>query len=288
MSVGNIIHEQVEKYLDTCPEFRPYVRRLGEGEYFIDGREVKVGFCREGYLVVHDGPLRQPFTDYVEKKDGTAVYCKEGLKNSNLISVPKETRISFDDQDSRYSRLDAMKVAKEQAIFREKAAGYLKEGQFVPADLREKYEKTIDIKLGKRRWTPKPEKREPEGPAWWPGAPASAATAPAPQPQPQQQQQAPQQQPPPPPPQQSQLPLPAMPSVGPSPPPVNLFGQMPDLFQLAAARCQQPSLPLGKGTLSVPLSAPNAFSVALKAPMGLQGMQAPRRRSSVAGAMFGA
>ena len=42
---------------------------LGDGEYTIDGRDVKVGFCREGFLVVHDGPLRQPFTDYVEKKD---------------------------------------------------------------------------------------------------------------------------------------------------------------------------------------------------------------------------
>merc|ERR1719281_16494 len=148
MTAGDIIHAQVEKDLAAHPEFAGQVIRQGDGDYLIDGREVKVGFCREGFLVVHDGPLRQPFTDYVEKKEGTAVYHSHGLKQSTLNAVPKETRISFGDEGNRYSRLDAMKVAKEQAAFREKAANYVSEGRSVPAELMQKYEKTIDVKLG--------------------------------------------------------------------------------------------------------------------------------------------
>merc|ERR1719201_1015326 len=71
-----------------------------------------------------------------------------------------------------------MKVAKEQALFREKAAGYVSEGQIVPADLREKYEKTIDKKLGKRRWSAMPSPQTPEtaAPAWWPGTSGNPAS----------------------------------------------------------------------------------------------------------------
>lgn len=46
-----------------------------------------------------------------------------------------------------------MKVAKEQALVRERAADYVKRGREVPGDLMNKYEKILDIKLGgaKRR-----------------------------------------------------------------------------------------------------------------------------------------
>lgn len=284
MTGGNLIHEQVEQYLAAHPQFRPRIQRIGDGEYLIEDREVKVGFCRQGFLVVHDGPLRQPFTDYIEKKDATAIYHKEGLKNSTLNSVPKETRISFGDEGNRYSRLDAMKVAKEQAIFREKAATYSSEGQVVPLDLREKYQKTIDTKLGKRRWSAKPEKAEPAGPAWWPGAPApaTAATAPAPkQQQPQSQQQQPQPSPPPKS-QNPQLPMPAMPPVGPSQQ-ASIFGQVPDLFQIAAARCQQPPAATGTGTVSRQQSKfgaatpapPAAGTLLMKPPVVSNGLKAP-------------
>lgn len=291
------INEQVEEYLVTRPEFRAHVQRVGDGEYLIDGRQVQVGFCRQGFLVVHDGPLRQPFVDYVEKQESSAIYINSGLKNSALCSVSKESRVSFGDEGNRYSRLDAMKIAKEQAIFREKAAGYAKEGQVVPSELRDKYEKTIDIKLGNRREKPllrpyartesqPPQQPEPlpTGPAWWPGAPATATTVPAPPPpQPQQPPAQPLQ------PQNPQGPLQPMPALGPPQQPANLFGQVPDLFQIAAARQQQPSAPLGAGSLSV--SAPpgasklNAFaSMGLKAPMGFGGPMRSRQMAGFCGA----
>lgn len=175
-AAADLINTHVEKYLVAHPEFRDSVLRKGEGEYIIDGREVKVGFCRQGFLVVHDGPLRQPFTDYVEKKEATAVYHQKGLKTSNLSNLAQANRISFGDEGNRYSRLDAMKVAKEQALFREKAANYVNEGQSVPADLRQKYEKALDVKLGKRQW--RPHAAEPTAPSWWPVSPG-AATSPA-------------------------------------------------------------------------------------------------------------
>merc|ERR1740117_283424 len=46
-----------------------------------------------------------------------------------------------------YNRLEAMKVAKEQALVREKAADYIRDGQEVPENLMYKYKKTISHKL---------------------------------------------------------------------------------------------------------------------------------------------
>lgn len=152
------VHQTVQQYLRRHPEVQRdnRVQRAGdagEGEYIIDGRSVKVGFCREGFLVVHDGPLRQPFDDYVARNETTAIYHEGGLKTTTVNTLPMATRISFGDEGNRYTRLDAMKVAKEQANFREKAAGYAAEGQAVPDDLMRKYEKAIDVKLGTRRRT---------------------------------------------------------------------------------------------------------------------------------------
>lgn len=297
MSDAKLIHEQVQAYFAAHPTVASYtqIRRTGDGEYLIDGRDVKVGFCREGYLVVHDGPLRQPFTDYVEKKESTAVYHSQGLKSSTLNNLPKETRISFGDEGNRYSRLDAMKVAKEQAIFREKAANYTNDGQQVPNELRQKYDKTLEIKLGQRR-RECPQPTQPQAPAWWPGAPATGATAapamqlpPQQQPQPQTQPMMPPQMPmppsqmpmPPPQPQpqqvapgnqRPQLPMPSVPPVGP-PQQASLFGPMPDLFQMANARAQ--------GTVTPVASPMQTYTGA-----GF-GMKAPAR-NSVAGPLCGA
>jgi len=249
MSQGDPVHQIVEKYLAAHPEIKKrQVRHDGEGEYTIDGRPVKVGFCGGGFLVVHDGPLRQPFTDYVEKTEQNQQYHSAGLKNSTLASVPKETRISFGDEGNRYSRLDAMKVAKEQAIFREKAATYLNEGQSLPVDLREKYEKSIDIKLGTaRRWAPTPQvqmQAQEHAPAnWWqgaPGGPSAPGALPA-----------------------NAAPLSARPMHVPTVAPAviagsacqnkaNIFGQVPDLFQMANSVRTQPKAMSGTVCAATP------------------------------------
>merc|ERR1719498_916927 len=97
LSQGDIIQVEVDKYLQAKPQASSQIKRIGDGRYLIDGRPVKVGFCRQGFLVVHDGPLRQPFTDYVGKQEATAVYHGQGLKNSTLNNLPKENRLSFGD-----------------------------------------------------------------------------------------------------------------------------------------------------------------------------------------------
>lgn len=55
--------------------------------------------------------------------------------------------MTFDDVHKNYTRLEAMKVAKEQASIREKAADYTREGRQVPEDLVKKYNKTLRQKL---------------------------------------------------------------------------------------------------------------------------------------------
>jgi len=249
MSQGDPIQKEVENFLKAYPQFKKAIKQLGDGDYKINGNAVKVGFCRGGFLVVHDGPLRQPFVDYVEKKDVNQQYHHEGLKSSSLASQPKETRISFGDEGNRYSRLDAMKVAKEQALYREKAASYLSEGQSVPSDLREKYEKTISNKLSNQsRWSApraqqgvtqalpvaSPVAAEPAAqPMFWPSAAAGVPTAPhmapATAPAPVPVNLAP-----------IVRPLTSAYTSGPVPVAVGspnaLFGQVPDLIQMAAAR----------------------------------------------------
>lgn len=271
---GVTVHQKVEEYLTAHPKMRPIIQQQGEGVYTIDGRVVKVGYCRSGFLVVHDGPLRQPFTDYIEKKDCNQQYHHEGLKNSTLCSVPKNTRISFGDEEKRYSRLDAMKVAKEQANFREKAATYLAEGQAVPLDLREKYEKTIDIKLGKR-----PNRQSPPSgyaqadtapPAWSPTATAGLPVASIVQPM-------------------STAPLtarqvPCVPMAVPtamaavSQNKANLFGQVPDLLQIASARGPRVSATPMPGTVATSMPAFGASKGAAFGP----------RNSVIAGPLCGA
>jgi len=101
-----------------------------------------------GHLVVVDGPMRQPFADYLEMNEYNVEYDTHTIeKTSALHHVPKERRMTFDDTHKKYTRLEAMKVAKEQASIREKAADYTKDGKEVPDDLVRKYNKALRQKL---------------------------------------------------------------------------------------------------------------------------------------------
>lgn len=159
-AAADLVDQHLQHFLNRHPTLaeRHRVLRKARGVYLVDGREIAIELDYsaelaggQGCLMVQDGPMRQPFRDYVERKDGSAVYNTKNLKWSNLEGTSKDTRMTFRDTDDRYSRLDAMKVAKEQAYFREKAAEYAKAGHSVPTDLWQKYEKTMEIKLGRQR-----------------------------------------------------------------------------------------------------------------------------------------
>lgn len=174
--------------------------RIRPGAYCLDGREVKVEWQYaaepggQGFLVVVDGPLRQPFADYMEMSEQNAEYDTQGVQSASALhSIPKEKRMSFHDQHKLYSRLEAMKVAKEQALVRERAADYIKDGRDVPGELLMKYKKTIQMKLdpgGRQRAARQRGQQEaaavpappppPPGMPTPPGAPAPAAGAAAP------------------------------------------------------------------------------------------------------------
>jgi len=154
------------------------VSRSRPGEYDVDGRAVKIVYdAPRDQLMVIDGPMQQPIGDYMKRVEGTALFSNDGLRNSALNMLPQEARVTFQDPGVGYSRLDAMKVAKEQAKFREKAADFARAGQAVPQDLIEKYEKSIDLKLG-NRWS-KQNRSSPNMPAKASGAAPAAAPAPA-------------------------------------------------------------------------------------------------------------
>jgi hypothetical protein len=136
--------------------------RLRPGMYMLNGRtfEIELENRAAGYsgyliptLMVKDGPLRQLFADYIENKDDdTAQYSGSVFQTKNAISnIPQNCRMTFNDKGSDYSRKEAMMVAKEQALVREKAATMLKEGQVPTTDLQSKYARSITMKLGRNR-----------------------------------------------------------------------------------------------------------------------------------------
>lgn len=156
-SQSDLIDQHVAYFLRKNPEVRGNhsIRRRTVGSYDMDGREVQIEWQYatepggKGFLVVVDGPLRQPFSDYMKNTEENATYDGQDLNTSNLHMIARDRRISFNDTHKVYNRLEAMKVAKEQALVREKAAGYVKDGRDVPADeLMTKYKKTIQVKLG--------------------------------------------------------------------------------------------------------------------------------------------
>lgn len=138
--------------------------RIKPGHYLLHGREIVVDFDKtdsfrnlmgeQGYLVVKDGPLKQPLDDYLMNKEATAEYSGSVFQVRNALqSIPQDCRMTFHDTGAGYSRIEAMKVAKEQANTREKAAALTKQGQLPGCESQGKlvavYEKTIDRKLGK-------------------------------------------------------------------------------------------------------------------------------------------
>ncbi|CAE8615786.1 unnamed protein product [Polarella glacialis] len=137
------------------------ILRKRPGVYELDGREIRVEWQYaadpggQGCLVAVDGPLKQPFADYMQMGEQNAEYDNEGIgRGSALHSIPKDKRMSFHDQHKMYSRLEAMKVAKEQACVREEAADFVKEGREVPRELMTRYKKSLSQKLdpgGNRR-----------------------------------------------------------------------------------------------------------------------------------------
>jgi len=166
------------------------VLRRELGVYEIDGHQVEIEWQhaaepgQPGHLVVVDGPMRQPFADYLAMSEANAEYDTYTIaKTSALHHVPKERRMTFDDTHKKYTRLEAMKVAKEQASIREKAADYTKDGKEVPDELVRKYNKALRQKLrhGRAREDSPPARKERSEPAAKPD-PAQAAQQAAPEP----------------------------------------------------------------------------------------------------------
>eukprot|EP00930_Biecheleria_cincta_P079131 TRINITY_DN6684_c0_g2_i1.p1 TRINITY_DN6684_c0_g2~~TRINITY_DN6684_c0_g2_i1.p1 ORF type:complete len:611 (+),score=111.50 TRINITY_DN6684_c0_g2_i1:71-1834(+) len=145
----------IRKHPEVCEKHS--IQKKSVGVYQLDGREVQIEWRYatepggQGFLVVVDGPLRQPFSDYMMDTDLNAQYEGQDIGKSNLHMIPRERRHSFKDHHKVYSRLEAMKVAKEQALVREKAATYVKDGREVPNELFTKYKKNLKIKLGLHR-----------------------------------------------------------------------------------------------------------------------------------------
>eukprot|EP00746_Dinoflagellata_sp_MGD_P088939 gnl/MRDRNA2_/MRDRNA2_35142_c0_seq1.p1 gnl/MRDRNA2_/MRDRNA2_35142_c0~~gnl/MRDRNA2_/MRDRNA2_35142_c0_seq1.p1 ORF type:complete len:494 (+),score=78.79 gnl/MRDRNA2_/MRDRNA2_35142_c0_seq1:143-1624(+) len=201
----DLLDQHVAYYLRHHPDVhrRHHLVRKRPGVYELNGREVLVEWQYatepggQGHLVVLDGPLRQPFSDYMEFSELNAEYDNQSVgTRSSLHMIPKDKRMSFGDQHKVYTRLEAMKVAKEQALVRETHADYVKEGRHAPNDLMDKYKKTLSQKLGPyRRSAPTPESPPsnppPSNPA--PSNPAqpvgNGPAKPGPQPQTQQQHQ---------------------------------------------------------------------------------------------------
>jgi len=112
--------------------------------YEINGREVQLEWFyadppEQGYLIVCDGPLRQPFKYYMEGTEEGAEYDETYGPQQSLHLIPREKRLSFGEQGQAQSRLEAMKLAKEQAQMRESAAHALRTGQDAPSMDRESY-----------------------------------------------------------------------------------------------------------------------------------------------------
>lgn len=142
----------IRKHPQVCEKHS--IQKKSVGVYQLDGREVQIEWQYatepggQGFLVVVDGPLRQPFSDYMMDTDLNAQYEGQDIGKSNLHMISRQQRLSFNDTHKVYSRLEAMKVAKEQALVREKAATYVKDGRDVPHELFTKYKKNLKIKLG--------------------------------------------------------------------------------------------------------------------------------------------
>jgi len=148
----DLLDTKVQEFLKHCTEIKQQhtVSRKSKGVYEVDGREVQIDIepTQQDSLWVTDGPLKQPFADYLQMSESHAEYNTAFVaKTTALHHVPKEQRMTFGDLHRTYDRLDAMKVAKEQASVREEAADYTKDGLRVPDELVRKYNKALRQKL---------------------------------------------------------------------------------------------------------------------------------------------
>jgi len=259
----DLIDQHVAYYLRHHPDVhsRHSLQRKRPGVYELDGREVAIEWQYssepggQGHLAVVDGPLRQPFSDYMENSETNAEYDTLTVdKRSALHMIPREKRMSFNDANKVYTRLEAMKVAKEQAVIREEQAGYVNDGRyFYPDDLMAKYNKTIRQKLG----VPQQKARQAQQ-----------------QQQQQQQEQQQQQQPPQPPPAEQRQSAPPPPQPQPPPPQQKASASAPPPAPKAVAASSAPDSPppqpsgnappMGGSPMGGPslLTPPNLFGAA--------------------------
>jgi len=115
--------------------------------YEIDGREVVLEWEKKcnitgkpGYLVVRDGPLRQPASDYLAHSDENQEYVTDD-PSKNPYHVKPE-KLSFKDDDHQhYTRLEAMRVAKEQAKIRDETVKFNSDGSLTVRGNTEKLER---------------------------------------------------------------------------------------------------------------------------------------------------
>jgi hypothetical protein len=150
---------EVAKYFAENPQVFTMNRgftRISPGHYLLNGRDFRIerqtrkdSIGAKSQLVVRDGPLTQPLADYLNNKDASAEYSGSVFQSKNALQkIPQNRRMTFNDTGSCYSRIEAMKVAKEQASVRETAAKMMNKGQGT-GDLAARYEKTMGMKLGK-------------------------------------------------------------------------------------------------------------------------------------------
>mmetsp|Transcript_17764 Transcript_17764/g.41698 ORF Transcript_17764/g.41698 Transcript_17764/m.41698 type:complete len:575 (+) Transcript_17764:49-1773(+) len=200
----DLIHQHVLYILKKNPDVSKSrkVQQVTPGVYLLDGHEVNIEWRhsrepgKRGCPVVVDGPMRQPLIDYLRFSEENKEYDTETVAcTTSLHQVPKDKRMTFDDRHKQYSRLEAMKVAKEQACIREQAADCLLDGKQVPDDLVRRYNKALRSKIRSREKDGSgPERREtlvpspagtptpatPATPVAPAAAPAAAAAAAAP------------------------------------------------------------------------------------------------------------
>ncbi|CAE7807603.1 PHO91 [Symbiodinium sp. CCMP2456] len=155
----DLIHQHVLYILKKNPDVSKSrkVQQVTPGVYLLDGHEVNIEWRhsrepgRRGCPVVVDGPMRQPLIDYLRFSEENKEYDTETVAcTTSLHQVPKDKRMTFDDRHKQYSRLEAMKVAKEQACIREQAADCLLDGKQVPDDLVRRYNKALRSKIRSR------------------------------------------------------------------------------------------------------------------------------------------
>jgi hypothetical protein len=157
--------------------------RICPGRYLSNGREIvvekAVGRFGDQQLKVRDGPLTQNLGDYLTNQDSTEQYSGSVFQVKNALhSIPQDCRMTFHDTGAGYSRVEAMKVAKEQAATRENVAQQLQKGQSIsPGEIQGKYEKMLEKKLGIsfQKLAATPEKQAPQ----LQFSPAAARTSPS-------------------------------------------------------------------------------------------------------------